>query len=721
MSEINTFGGMMHISKLTLVNYRNFKNATLLFNKGVNTIIGENGAGKTNVFRAIRLLLDDTMVRAARGLDDTDFHRGIGRWQGHWIIISAELQEISLDEEIQALFAHGTGVLDAGEVQTATYNLIFRPNKNIRQRLAALQAGDIAGMNGILSQLSVEDYESGFTGRSTVNFADTEVYRRIVGDFDNALFPQEGDSAEIGSRIPTYLSVTKEVSLTFIQALRDVVSEFHSNRTNPLLSLLKRMSGEINQNLLGPIVGQVQALNQSIEGLEDVKKLRSHISETIYGAAGQTYSPTSLSIKSELPQEADKLFQSLKLFVGEANDGHEGAINELSLGGANLIFLTLKLLEFKYRNSRPAIANFLLIEEPEAHLHTHVQKTLFEKIGNSGAQIIYSTHSTHISEVSNVSNVNVLGRNGPTCEAFHPAAGLTPEAVGGLQRYLDAVRSNLLFAKSVLLVEGDAEAILLPLLIKKTLGVSLDELGISLVNIGSTGFSNIYVLFNDLRVRRRCSIITDQDLAYGPTDIQVGDSADTQEWKRKMVRSASSSGIRKIILDAEAANNRWVKPFYATHTFEIEFAAVNHQFMLDSIDDVYSQEAAKNEARQDFLSGQRERYGRRVLKMANYKGKGWFAIILGKRVTGWARTPAYVLQAVAFAHGNFSRELVYRILHHRLVHYLGQDGQLPAGLQGYWSRVLSYRNGEIDFDTIRNETFAAIQGDQVCDLFQAIQ
>ena len=31
----------MHISKLTLINYRNFRNTTLRFQRGVNTIIGE--------------------------------------------------------------------------------------------------------------------------------------------------------------------------------------------------------------------------------------------------------------------------------------------------------------------------------------------------------------------------------------------------------------------------------------------------------------------------------------------------------------------------------------------------------------------------------------------------------------------------------------------------------------------------------------------------------
>ena len=49
----------MHITKLSLVNYRNFKNVKFLFNKGINTIIGENGSGKTNLFRAMRLLLDN--------------------------------------------------------------------------------------------------------------------------------------------------------------------------------------------------------------------------------------------------------------------------------------------------------------------------------------------------------------------------------------------------------------------------------------------------------------------------------------------------------------------------------------------------------------------------------------------------------------------------------------------------------------------------------------
>ena len=99
----------MHIAKLTLVNYRNFASADLMFTKGVNTIIGENGSGKTNLFRAIRLLLDDSMSRSASRLEEADFHRGLDNWRGHWIIISLEFDEVGPDEAIQALFLHGSG------------------------------------------------------------------------------------------------------------------------------------------------------------------------------------------------------------------------------------------------------------------------------------------------------------------------------------------------------------------------------------------------------------------------------------------------------------------------------------------------------------------------------------------------------------------------------------------------------------------------------------
>lgn len=444
----------MHITKLSLVNYRNFNNVKLLFNKGINTIIGENGSGKTNLFRAMRLLLDSSMPRFATKLAEGDFCRALGDWRGHWIIISLEFDDIAGDEASQSLFLHGVGNAEDEVVSRATYNLIFRPKAYVRQALAQLPTGDLAALESYLGSITIDDYETVLTGKSVANFNDPRVYKSIVGDFERVDFPTALNNPVVGIRLPNILNMPNEVSFTFIKALRDVVSDFNSNRTNPLLTLLKSKSGDITQSDFQPIADLIGTLNNEIEGLPDICAIRDDIVTTVGDTVGDTYSPNSISIRSSLTDESDQLFRSLKLFVSESSDGYEGAIHEMSLGGANLLYLTLKLLEFKYQKANQSIANFLLIEEPEAHIHTHIQKSLFDNINYENTQIIYSTHSSHISEVSNINNMNIIGLVNGVCEVFQPSSGLSDEQIGFVQRYLDAIRSNLLFARSVVLVEG---------------------------------------------------------------------------------------------------------------------------------------------------------------------------------------------------------------------------------------------------------------------------
>ncbi len=658
----------MYITKLNLVNYRNFKNVKFHFNKGINTVIGENASGKTNLFRAMRLLLDNAMPRSATKLSENDFCRSLGPWQGHWIIISCEFSDISSDEASQSLFLHGNGNINGEDevVTKATYNLIFRPKAHIRQALSILPTGDATALEEYLSGVLIEDYETVLTGKSTANFSDPEIYKSIVGDFDAVIFPSELNNAGVGVRLPYILNMPNEVSFTFIKALRDVVSDFHNNRTNPLLTLLKNKSGEISPEDFQPIAELIGTLNENIEGLSDVCDVRDDIISTVGDTVGDTYSPNSISIRSSLTDDSDQLFQSLKLFVAESNDVHEGAIHEMSLGGANLLYLTLKLLEFKYQKANQSIANFLLIEEPEAHIHTHIQKSLFDNINYDNTQIIYSTHSSHISEVSNIKNMNIIGLVEGNCEVFQPATGLSDPQCGFVQRYLDAIRSNLLFARSVILVEGDAEEILIPVLFKKVTGLSLDEMGISLVNIRSTGFENIAMLFSDERIKKRCSIITDLDATFFDTTILDSDSDSLKNKKKKAQGSEESGQSRKLALDAFCTGNKWLKPFYADHTFEVDFIkSSNSSYLKNIVKDVYTDEATKIKSKEELSSSALDISGVRALTMANHQGKGWFAITLGKAINFKVVIPEYIFEAIKFAHGEFKPELVLKVLSHR--------------------------------------------------------
>lgn len=704
----------MHISRLQLVNYRNFERANVVFNKGVNTIIGENGSGKTNLFRALRLLLDDTLLRSAYRLDESDFHRGLGDWRGHWVIISLEFDEVSQDEAIQSLFLHGTGNIADGAIPKATYNLIFRPKAAIRRILADLPTGDTAGLAEARTKITIADYETIFTGKSAANFLDPNTYTQLVGDFDAVVFPQELTNPSVGGLIPGMLSISREVCFTFVQALRDVVADFQNNRTNPLLTLLKGRSGEIDPQSFEPISALVKGLNDAIEGLPDVGTIRTDIRETITDAAGGTYSPRSLSIRSNLSDEADRLFQSLKLFVGESEEQYEGAIHELSLGGANLIYLTLKLLEFKYQKQKQSFANFLVIEEPEAHIHTHIQKTLFDRLNYDDTQVIYSTHSTHISEVSNVENINILGRQDGRCEVFQPSAGLDPSQIGNIQRYLDAVRSNLLFAKSVLLVEGDAEEILIPILVKRVLGLSLDELGISLINIRSTGFDNVAVLFHDDRIRKRCAILTDLDRAFIDTAEDMLDNDDEAAAKKKALGSQVAGLRREAALKQLCEGNLWLTAHFADHTFEVDFvSAGNASVIVAVLGDVYKDAATIATSKMELESGDIARFGTRVLTMARNAGKGWFAIIVGRLITPGTVIPGYILDAIFKVHDPVSTQTWASVLDYRLSALANSQLNTPADIAAMRAQIGSYRRGEIDFAGVRAEMLQAFPADGI--------
>jgi predicted ATP-dependent endonuclease of OLD family len=713
----------MYISKVSLVNYRNFANAKVVLNKGINTIIGENGSGKTNLFRAIRLLLEDASIQYAYKLTENDFNRKLGsNWKGHWIIISIEFSDLSHEEAVQSLFIHGAGIAEEDYVEKATYNLFFRPKSDIRKKLSELAEGDTEGLEAILSTITIqENYETFFSGKSTVDFNAPDIYKELVGDFENVIFPETIDASKYGTKIPHQLSVSKEVSFTFIQALRDVVSDFHNNRTNPLLTLLKHKSGEINKSDYQPISDLVDKLNNSIEQLDDVQKIRKDIKKTIQDAVGLTYSPSSMSIKSSVPSDADKLLQSLKLFIGEPNEDYEGGVHELSLGGANLIFLTLKILEFKYRKSRETFANFLVIEEPEAHIHNHIQKTLFDKLDYGDTQIIYSTHSTQISEVSNVENINILAKKSNNAEVYQPSVGLTPESINEIQRYLDAVRTNLLFAKGVLLVEGDAEEILIPIMVKQVYGVSLDELGISLINIRSTGFENVAQLFHEDRIRRKCGIITDLDDAICDTTIVNGDAEKVIKYKKKVEQSKKSGLERKTKLDEFVKNNDWLEVFYANHTFEVDFVHNNNCWEVQQIiKQVYTDDKTIELAMEELESKDVALFGKRVLTMAKQEGKGWFAIMLGKHISHNTFIPEYIIDAIVFVKDSYSIELISDIVKYRMKKNIENNEAKKLNFSPCIETLKKYRKKIVSLDDLILEIEKIIPDDQLLTLLRKL-
>jgi predicted ATP-dependent endonuclease of OLD family len=414
---------------------------------------------------------------------------------------------------------------------------------------------------------------------------------------------------------------------------------------------------------------------------------------------GSTYSP-KIQVSSQLPEDFIELVQSLGLVVEDSLSYQgTGRIEDLSLGGANLIYLALKLYEYEaIRDSEEHITHFLMIEEPEAHIHTHIQKTLFENFNFKNTQVFVSTHSTQISSVSNISSMSILSRKDTKTEVYAPSSNLEPGNIRCIERYLDAIRSDILFAKSVILVEGDAELILIPALVKTTLGVSLEEMGISLIKMDGTVFKHISDLFHEDRIRSYCSILTDLDKAF---ITRENDSFANAEYIKSQLNAQKSGAERQNALDEYTANNSYVSAFYAENTFETELISYSENVNLfkSVIETTYKRKADREAAIANITSSNTPKKYHHALKFAKKIGKGWLAAEMVDHITIDNIIPEYILKAIKFSLSDRHIDAIALKMMEYNVESMGQEEQDEINASDSFGEKIAVYKTHYDNDT----------------------
>ena len=624
-------------------------------------------------------MLDDTYYYNTKRLKENDFSDSLENWKGHWIILSAVFGKITSEDKKTEVCAGIVpenedeeflkSYIKSGEDDIGVISLFIRPQKHVRKKLSEIT--DTAEFEKERRKIKISDYEFYYTSRAQTDFTNNDIYAKIVGDLENGKCsnPDEDDDSILGCKL-NIADVQDHISVVFIDALRDVASELGKPK-NPIRRIIESVESLIKESELDTIKSEIVQLNISISKVEQVELVGRKINEKLLDMIGMVYSP-EIILQSGLKDDINSLSRYLFMKPSKQND-----IDSLGLGHLNMIYIALKIVEYEINRTRELI-NIMIIEEPEAHIHTHIQRTLFDKlkVTKDYTQIITTTHSTHLAEVSEVKNINIMKSISSNSISMQPSQGLDEFGKQNLklknlklsdciERYLDSKRSVLLFSKGVVLVEGDGEEILIPNIIKKTLGVSLDEIGIGLINVGSVSFEYIASLFGNERIRRKCAIITDEDVQIVEKESTFY-KAEAEERGQK----------RKDKLTKLYGTNPWVKSFFAPHTLEVDFALADTRANSDYISNVielnYVDTDTVERHKKNLKSGTEAKCANTILTLAGNMGKGWYATTLSNYIDNATTIPKYILEAIAFASKEvISLDIILKMIEYSLSKYDG--------------------------------------------------
>jgi len=230
------------------------------------------------------------------------------------------------------------------------------------------------------------------------------------------------------------------------------------------------------------------------------------------------------------------------------------------LGFKNLIYMVVEVLDFHHRwmdaeGERPPI-HLVFIEEPEAHLHTQLQQVFIRKIREIlpqvesafATQMIVTTHSAHVIYEKSFEPIRYFKRAGIDGNVHHTDVKdlmtfretTEDDTRHFLRQYLKLTHCDLFFADAAILVEGNVERLLLPLIIQKS-APELQSSHLTILEVSGAYAHKFQELIAFLGLPTL--VITDLDSVRGPNPDAASNRSDGRPAARSSCMTTQEGAV----------------------------------------------------------------------------------------------------------------------------------------------------------------------------------